>query len=208
MTKGGGRRRKPASKSTALSPAIGAGCDWSAAEAQQSEAARARTEIVRAARVARYQKGHVAFDEHVRPQYLAVLEETGSFQAAADAVGINAKTAYNARRADEAFAELCEEALERYRGAIRAEIYRRGVEGWEEPVYQGGVQVGTVRKYSDRMLELEAKRVDPSYRDKVGVEHSGGVAVTAGVLVVGAVVKSTDEWAEEHVHVPPEETKP
>ena len=49
------------------------------------------------------------------------------------------------------------------------EIFRRAQEGWDEPVYGGRYRqevVGSVRRYSDRLLELRAKALMPEYRDK------------------------------------------
>ncbi|KKL13566.1 hypothetical protein LCGC14_2524500 [marine sediment metagenome] len=66
-----------------------------------------------------------------------------------------------------AFADLMAEAREEVNDKIEREIYRRGVEGWEEPVYQGGQQVGTIRKYDSTMLIFLAKANMPGkYRDK------------------------------------------
>lgn len=50
-----------------------------------------------------------------------------------------------------------------------------------------------VRKYSDRMLELEAKRVDPTYRDKSQVDLN----VTGGLLVVPGTAPSQRDWENE-----------
>lgn len=56
------------------------------------------------------------------------------------------------------------------------ELFRRAVEGTEEPVYHLGKQVDTVRKYSDRLLELLLKSNDPEkYSDKHQVAVSGQV---------------------------------
>jgi hypothetical protein len=35
---------------------------------------------------------------------------------------------------------------------IRTALYRRGIDGWDEPVFHAGEEVGTVRRYSDRCL--------------------------------------------------------
>lgn len=49
-----------------------------------------------------------------------------------------------------------------------------------------------IRKFSDRMLELDVKRVDPSFRDKSSVDlnHAGG-----GVLVAPAEM-TPEEWIQ------------
>jgi hypothetical protein len=68
---------------------------------------------------------------------------------------------------DEEFSELCIKAHEEYCDVVRNEIHRRAIEGWEEPVFgslgfqQGSGQIGTVTRFSDRLLELQAKRVLP-----------------------------------------------
>lgn len=48
----------------------------------------------------------------------------------------------------------------------------------------------TIRKFSDRMLELDLKRVDPTYRDKSSVDVN---ATGGGVLVAPAGV-SPEDW--------------
>ncbi len=64
------------------------------------------------------------------------------------------------------------------------EAWRRGMVGWNEPVFQGGRRVGLVRKYSDRMLELTLKARRPEkFRERF--EHSGpkgGPIPVAGVV--------------------------
>ena len=72
---------------------------------------------------------------------------------------------------------------------IAAEIYRRGQLGWDEPVYQKSQRVmdtdddgkpikATIRRFSDRLLELRARAVDPAYADKKSVNVSGEVSQT------------------------------
>lgn len=61
-----------------------------------------------------------------------------------------------------------EEAADRLEEAAR----ERAVEGWEEPVYQRGELVGSVRKYSDSLLAMLLKGAKPQkYRDVVGVQN-------------------------------------
>ncbi len=61
-----------------------------------------------------------------------------------------------------------EEAADR----LEAAAIERGVDGWEEPVYQRGELVGSVRKYSDTLLAMLLKGAKPAkYRDVVGVQH-------------------------------------
>lgn len=85
------------------------------------------------------------------------------------------------------FRNAYQESLLSYRDRIVKEVYRRGVEGWEEPVFYRGEPVMrfdeetgkvvpvTIRKYDSSLLQMEAKRVEPGYRNQIGdVGQSGG----------------------------------
>jgi hypothetical protein len=82
-------------------------------------------------------------------------------------------TAYLWRNSDNDFAKAWDAALERGTDALEDEAVRRGHEGTEKPVYQGGKLVGTVREYSDTMLTimLKARRPDRFKDRAVVVEH-------------------------------------
>lgn len=108
--------------------------------------------------------------------FLSALAKAFSVTAAAALAGCHRQRFYELRDQDDDFRAAWEDAYEQGADVVRDEIRRRAVEGWEEPVFQQGKLVGHVRKYSDRLLELEAKRRDPAYRDSVKVE--GGEPVT------------------------------
>lgn len=75
-----------------------------------------------------------------------------------------------------AFADCYEEACE----SLEREARRRAIDGWDEPVYQGGELVGTKRRFSDALLIFLMKGAMPDkYRDNIRVEHGDrSVAVT------------------------------
>lgn len=63
-------------------------------------------------------------------------------------------------------------AAEDFNDRLEDAAYERGVEGWEEPVYQQGQLVGSKRVYSDSLLQMLLKGSRPQkYRDVVGVQH-------------------------------------
>lgn len=109
-----------------------------------------------------------------RSAALASLQVAGNMSEAARAAGVDRGTLYEWRQADKAFDEACKRACEVAWDRAEREAYRRAVEGWEEPVYQGGVQVGVTRRYSDTMLQsvLRAKRAK-EWRESMKHEHSG-----------------------------------
>ena len=128
------------------------------------------------------------FTDERKAQFLTALERTGLKAKSAQEVGVCKYTITTHIARDRAFAQQVEHVLALHADRVAAEVYRRGVEGIDEPVYQGGRRVlepmlnddgtarvdpegqpvmvpATVTRYSDRLLELEAKRVDPEYRD-------------------------------------------
>ena len=77
------------------------------------------------------------------------------------------------------YAKHFEDAHEQACDRLETEMIRRGLHGWDEPVYgklpgkdTGSGQVGTIRKYSDRMLEIALKACRPE-RFRERFEHSG-----------------------------------
>ena len=92
-----------------------------------------------------------------RQTFLEVYAKTGSWAAAARAASPHASTRWGASRSfrdlakrEPEFAAACEEAREHAVGLAELEAHRRGVEGIEEPVWQGGKCVGTRRVFSVR----------------------------------------------------------
>lgn len=113
------------------------------------------------------QKPRVLFDKRRRTRFLARLRECGSITQAAREVGSCRATAYEHRERDPEFAAAWDEALAEAVDALEQEARRRAVEGWLEPVYYQGEEVGYVRRYSDRMLELLLKGHMPErYKDR------------------------------------------
>lgn len=89
---------------------------------------------------------------------------------------------------------LTDEATAIYHERLRWVIHNRAVDGWEEPVFYKGEEVGSVHKFSERLLEMQAKRHMPEYRDKSQMD----VNVAGGVLVVHAPAMSREEWLKQH----------
>lgn len=128
-----------------------------------------------------------ATSQRARPwqkAFLLILAESGIVTTACEAVDIDRATAYRRREADPDFAAAWDRALDDAADRLEAEVRRRAVEGWDEPVFgrvakdQDG-QIGLVRKYSDSLAALLLKGAKPEkYRDRQQVEHSGKIDVT------------------------------
>ena len=98
--------------------------------------------------------------------FLDRLARTGNVTAAARDAGIGQSTVYKLRRKCPDFDRGWDEALEQALAALEIEARRRAVEGWDKPVYYRGQPVGTVRHYSDKLLELLLKAHRPEVYDR------------------------------------------
>lgn len=119
------------------------------------------------------------------------------FSTAAKAVGVHVSTVKNAIKTNPVFAAMVDEAKEVYKDRIMEAVYVRAVDGINEPIIGGPNRdeiVAYKRVYSDRLLELEAKRVEPMYRDKAGIEINTG----KGVLVVQGSGMTEDDWNKKY----------
>lgn len=85
-------------------------------------------------------------------EFLDALREQSSVLAACRQVGKSTTSAYKARDRMPDFKAGWDAALAAARPRVEQEAMRRAVEGWEEPVYQGGKLVGYKRRYSDGLL--------------------------------------------------------
>jgi hypothetical protein len=121
-----------------------------------------------------------------RAKFLRTLAETGSITKAHEAACIGRSLVYEWRDQDETFAIDMAAALEVYKEALEAEADRRAVNGIDRPVFYQGVQVATVRDYSDTLLMFRLKKLDPNYRDRVSAELSapGGAPLAFTVSLV------------------------
>ncbi len=128
------------------------------------------------------------FTPEVQEVFLQVLEDTASPKQAAQACGISRRLAFEYKQNDVEFRTRWEKAIDVAMDALLDEAYRRACLGVEEPViYQGQLsttrdpQTGderplTVRKHSDRLLEVLLKfRYGDQMADRlrVKVEDTG-----------------------------------
>lgn len=113
-----------------------------------------------------------------REDFLAALAEGNTVTTAARLVGMSRRAVYKTRVADPDFAAEWDSSFDEGADVIEQEAIRRAVQGVDKPVYQGGIEVGVVREYSDSLLALVLKTKKKEYRDSVSVKHEGGVKHT------------------------------
>jgi len=109
-----------------------------------------------------------------RDVFIAKLSKSPNVSAAARSAKVSRQTVYRVREEEPEFAAAWDEALAISLDDAEGELYRRAVKGTVKPVFQGGVQVGGVREYSDTLLIFMLKAHKPEvYRETVRNELSG-----------------------------------
>lgn len=108
--------------------------------------------------------------EAIQAIFLATFEKSANITEACKAAGISRSTFYDWTEKYEQFSILYHQAEQIANDAIRAEIFRRGHDGWLEPQFSAGKNMGNVRKYSDTLLIFLAKARMPEFRDKSSVD--------------------------------------
>ncbi len=115
--------------------------------------------------------------------FLKAYAETGGILShAAKAAGCDRHSHYNWMKDDADYAALFESiAKDMAYDRLEDEATRRAVDGWDEPVYQGGELVGFKRRYSDTLLIFMLNGARPEKYRRV-TEHTGAIDHRHGTL--------------------------
>lgn len=141
--------------------------------------------------------GGTKFDLDAMRRFCEEYQKHNLVTKAAVCAGVSVSTVRTYLKTNPMFEEMVTEAKMVYRDKIVETVYERAVLGTDEPLIGGIARdqvVAYKRTYSDRLLELEAKRIEHGYRDKGGVEINTG----GGVLVVQAGNMSEAGWEEKY----------
>lgn len=124
-----------------------------------------------------------------KARFLRAYRQHGNLRASATSAGCGRRTVYGWLEKDPRFKALMAEALDDALDALEREAWRRGVEGYDRPVYQGGEEVGKVREYSDTLLTIMLKAKRPAiFRERVEHSGPGGVPLPAPISQINNVV--------------------
>lgn len=141
--------------------------------------------------------GGPKFDKDMMQSFCASYSTHNLVTKAAKDAGVSISTVRTYLKTNPMFLEMVEDAKAIYRDKIVETVYERAVTGIDEAIIGGMGRdqvVAYKRVYSDRLLELEAKRVEHGYRDKGGVEINTG----GGVLVVQAGNMDEGDWTKKY----------
>lgn len=108
-------------------------------------------------------------------KFLAALQEfEGNVSRAAMSAGLARTALYQWRNEVTEFREKWDDIVEAETEKLEDEARRRAYDGWLEPVFYQGEQVGEVRRFSDVLLMFTLKARKPEkYRDNSKVEVGG-----------------------------------
>lgn len=116
------------------------------------------------------------FRKAEKARYVRLVALHGNRTLACNACGIAYSTFLRHYGQDLEFAKAVDQALEEAGDLLEAEAFRRGYEGYEEPIYQNGQLVGSTKKYSDRLLTMLLTAAKPDkYSNKTVHTHKGSI---------------------------------
>ena len=131
-----------------------------------------------------------------KPAFIEALRATGNVTRAAQYAGRSRNQAYHVRRHSEDFAAQWDEALEEGTDLLEAEARRRAVTGIDKPVYYKGEVVGSITKYSDRLLMFLLRAHRPQkFRDGGKVKQTGATDVGVDRDREKAILEKLDRMA-------------
>lgn len=146
------------------------------------------------------------FDLERKREFLMRLEHTGALATAARGAGLTVATIVAHRRRDPVFDEEVTEALLIAAERVELEAVRRALDGYEEPVFWQGSQVGSRRRYSDPLtLRLLEGRMPSKYNPRV--QHTHSHEHTGGVMLIPTTT-SPEDWAAQALEALPKAALP
>ena len=99
--------------------------------------------------------------------FFTTLAQTAHVTRSAEAAGIDRKLVYERKGKDPEFNEVYEAALMKGRETLLEEAQRRAFDGYDKPVFQGGMRVGIIREYSDSLAAFLLKGYMPKlFKDR------------------------------------------
>ena len=110
-------------------------------------------------------------------EFFRLFAASGSVAFAADRTGLSRSVLYRRKRSDPAFARRWAEAQELGVSKVRDEVFRRAVVGIKRPVFYGGVKIGKVKHFDNRLLWALLKSHEPETYGNKRPQPIGGAPV-------------------------------
>jgi hypothetical protein len=107
-----------------------------------------------------------------RAAFLHHLAEDGNVRKACAAIGVSTQAAYLARRRDVVFRAGWAAALVVAREQVAQVLATRAIEGYRDPIYYRGTQIGERVRFDTRLLLAHLARLDTRADDAVAEAHA------------------------------------
>ena len=105
--------------------------------------------------------------------FLEALTETFNISEAARRARVSRSNVQTEYKVNALFRQAWDNAIAEAKERAVGELYRRAVLGWNEPVFYQGEERGTIRKYSDGLLQFFLKHnLHETYGDRVQHDHT------------------------------------
>jgi hypothetical protein len=136
-------------------------------------------------------KVHIKFTPAKQREYLELLAQNGLKTHTCRLLNVSREMVRYERKKNPAFAELEDEALTFFNEGLEEEAIRRAKEGVLKPVFYKGAEVGHIKEFSDRLMEvLLTGRIPEKYGKQLKGDNNVNIS---GVLVINAR-PSADDW--------------
>lgn len=136
----------------------------------------------------------VKFGMDEKLKFLAAYADHGMVGKAANAAGVSAKTVRGHAAKDPEFGAMLVECEDDYHDRLVEHHQNLLFDGQVKEVYdRNGAIVSKETTYPIRLIEMELKKHDEGYRDKRELK----VAVSGGVLIAPAEMKTIDDWEQK-----------
>lgn len=131
------------------------------------------------------------FSEQKKAEFLAIYGLHNRMREACDIVGVDPKTVREHMKTDKEFGEAVIAAEEKYKEEFLSHFQSLVFEGTEKVGYnREGEVISREIVYPIKLIEMEAKRLFPEFRDKQTIDHNH----RGGVLVAPSSLGSIEEW--------------
>lgn len=130
----------------------------------------------------RFRPDDVPYQDHLpfwltiketKERFYTAIRRTGSIKKACVKARISRALAHKWRDSDPRFAERWQSAWEACIDELEGNVLRRAIDGYEEPVFQGGEQVGTRVRHDPAIQIFMLKHNRPDkYGDRIAIDVS------------------------------------
>jgi len=115
------------------------------------------------------------FTPNAKAKFLKLLGEGKTITESCDAVGVARQTSYDHMREDPAFQEAVDQAVEiGVESSLIPVARNRAVDGWLEPVFYEGQEVGTIRRFDNVLLWKLITAKSKRYRGGISGKTDAG----------------------------------